>query len=151
MLPRRLFPVIGAFILAGCCGECSRVVGNAFENPPDNVAKEKIVLRLKTEKDVATNACGVNATGLTDVKVTSISQGLASTAEIEGKPILAPSVKVSPGKALVCVAVIGFTASAVRNDKNEATEWKIGTLDLREVKTPGVTWTRPSSGGDWDD
>jgi hypothetical protein len=153
MLHRRILPIVGAFILAGCCGECSRLVGNAFEDPPDNVAKDKLVLSLKTEKDVATNACGVKATGLTDVKVTSVTHGMGaySKAEIEGKPILAPGVKVSPGKALVCIAVVQFVARAVRNDKNEATDWKITTLQLAEVKTAGVSWTPPSSGGDWDD
>lgn len=58
-----------------------------FKSPPEDVIREKVALELKTDKHVATTACGVDATGLQDVKVT-IGEGDfggVGTVKIEGK------------------------------------------------------------------
>ena len=151
MFRRWFFPFVGAFVLSGCCGQCSKVVGHVLEEAPEKDGKEKLVLSLKTQKGVATDACGVSATGLTDVKFKSYTGGRGlHKAEIEGKPILSKNVKVDPGKALVCVAVVSFAVNSIRNEKDEITGWKVTSVYLDDVKTPGVTWSKPSSGG-WDD
>lgn len=117
-----------------------------LKSPPDDVVREKVTLKLKTDKDIASKACGISATGLGDVKVTpdKLSPKLAGVGrvKIEGKAIGA-------AKAVTCTGALMYSITAVTNDKDEITDWNLDSLDLREVSTPGVTFTPPSS--DWDD
>ena len=141
-----LLGLLGVLPLSGCCRCAGSGVPAMFKSPPDDVVREKVTLKLKTDKETASTACGVSATGLKDVKVTpeGLSPKLAGVGRvrIEGKPIGA-------AKAVVCTAVVMYSINAVTNDKDEITDWKLVSLDLREVSTPGVSFTPPSS--DWDD
>ena len=138
-----LLGLVGVLPLSGCC-RCTDTVSNMFANAPEDAIREKVTLKLKTDKELASTACGVSATGLTDVKVTpdGTQVGGIGRVRVEGKAIGA-------AKAVVCTAVVGYTINAVTNDKNEITDWKVISLELREVSTPGVSFTPPSS--DWDD
>jgi hypothetical protein len=138
-----LLGLLGVLPLSGCC-RCTDSISNAFANAPDDAIREKVTLQLKTDKNLASTACGVSATGLKDVKITpeGTQVGGIGSVRVEGKPIGA-------AKAVVCVAVVGYVMSAVTNDKNEIVDWKVNSLDLREVSTPGVNFTPPVRGKGW--
>jgi hypothetical protein len=142
-----LLGLLAVLPLSGCC-RCAGSVPPILKSPPEDVVREKVTLKLKTDKDLATTACGVKATGMTDVKVTpeklSMDIGGVGHVRIEGKA-------AGAAKAVACTAVVMYSLKAVTNDKDEITDWTLTKLDLREVSTPGVSFTPPSSGGDWDD
>lgn len=142
-----LVGLLAVLPLSGCC-KCDGSVPAVLKSPPDDAVRDKVTLKLKTDKDIATTACGVKATGLTDIKVTpetaSIKLAGSGRVRIEGKA-------AGVAKAVVCTAVVSYMMNAVTNDKDEITDWTLVSLSLREVSTPGVSFTPPSSGGDWDD
>lgn len=143
-----LLGLLAVLPLSGCC-RCAGSVPPILKSPPEDVVREKVTLKLKTDKDLATTACGVKATGMTDVKVTpeklSMDVAGAGRVRIEGKA-------AGAAKAVTCTAVVMYSLKAVTNDKDEITDWTLKSLSLREVSTPGVSFTPPSSGGgDWDD
>ncbi|MCK6587228.1 MAG: hypothetical protein L6Q76_06550 [Polyangiaceae bacterium] len=141
-----LLGLLGLLPLSGCC-RCAGSVPVMFKSPPEDVIREKVALELKTDKHVATTACGVDATGLQDVKVT-IGEGDfggVGTVKIEGKPIGA-------AKAVVCTAGVTYVLKAVTNDDGDIIDWKVKSLDVKEVSTPGVKFTPPPpSDLDFDD
>ena len=143
-----LLGLLAVLPLSGCC-RCAGSVPPILKSPPEDVVREKVKLKLKTDKDLATTACGVKATGMTDVKVTpeklSVDVAGVGRVHIEGKA-------AGAAKAVACTAVVMYVIKPVTNDKDEITDWTLKSLELREVSTPGVSFTPPSSsGGDWDD
>ncbi len=140
-----LVGLLAVLPLSGCC-KCAGSVPAVLKSPPDDAVRDKVTLRLKADKEIASTACGVTATGLKDIKVTpekaSIKVAGVGRVSIEAKPI-------GVAKAVVCTAVVTYSMNAITNDKDEITDWKLVSLELREVSTPGVSFTPPSS--DWDD
>ena len=126
-----------------CAGEA---VEREFQKPDDETLIKLVREKLGSAKDIAAKACGLSEAGGLELDEIKVQQEIldmpgSSYVEIKGKPI-APRPK--PEKALVCIAVLFVGYQAVkRNEQGEALEWRLGTFELYEVKTPGAEWHKP--------
>jgi hypothetical protein len=132
-----------------------------LRTPEDQQAASRLSEFLRTARDIASDMCGVPASGLQEPVVTIRPSTLelpgSGYAEVRGNALVEqppyddPSKsKAKVGRMVACTGVVLFFATAITNDADEVVDWTITSVSLSEVSTPGVEWTRPSSDIDWD-
>jgi hypothetical protein len=149
MRPALLVPLLALAGLAAC-DACGKGAAAHLTNPPAEVVHAKVSEHFRAAKDLASTICGVPVLGLEDLKLEdqAIKLPLPGTAtfRMEGKP-----VQTGPdgGAPLLCIATMFVVFTPVTDTDGKVTDWKLGTVRLHSVETPGVTWKAPPS-GDWD-
>lgn len=146
-------------VFTGCCCDsccrCCECSGTpaSFRIPPDPVIFAKITAALATHEVIATNMCGVPAAGLAKMKLEKKTDWLTlpwgGRMHVSGEAIAKAGTKLA--KPVACAGLVSWTIHSVTSG-GKVTDWNLVTLELWEVETPGVTWSRPSTGGggDWD-
>jgi hypothetical protein len=123
-------------------------VSDILESPPDEVAAGLVAARLATAGELASILCGLPASGLSDVRIdmvpSSIKVAGGGQVSVTGRPLLASGAAAPADR--ICKGTLSY--HTVRS--GDSGEWALGDLELWEVATEGVHWTRPSRGRDWD-
>jgi hypothetical protein len=140
--------VILALLAASCdrCESCKEKVKAHITEPPIEEQRREVEEQAETATNVATNMCGFPAAGLKDAKVT-VAQESPRRFRVEGKPIPKKDAGIDKSKALVCIGIVSVIAWPQVDDDNKVTGFKWDPITLESVETPGVKWTKPSSGG----
>lgn len=145
-----------ALALAATANGCDACTGKLaaeldLKDPPPEVVHEKITGRLRKAKEIASTMCGVPASGLNVVTLKEDSlvklPGVGHV-RVEGTP--AEGQRSDAGAPLLCVAVLLYSMHAIKGDDGAVKEWRLESLELSSVHTPGVHWTAPASHHDWD-
>ena len=150
---RRGVIVFAAFVgLLSGCDSCSSCTGKAkayLTQPPLEEYRKQVEDQIDTASAPATSMCGFPVKVLKDEKVT-IAQEDPKRFRVEGKPIPKSDAGVDKSKVALCIGLVSVIAwPIVEGDK--VTGYKWDPIVLEQVDTPGVKWTKPSSGGGgWD-
>jgi hypothetical protein len=137
-------------LLGGCdrCASCKDSVKAHLTEPPIEDQRKEVERQIKTASRQATSMCGFPVKGLADAKVTIESESPRRFL-VEGKPIAQNEAGADKSKAALCVAVVSIFSSAQVDENNVVTGFKYRSFEVESVSTPGVQFTKPSSGG-WD-
>lgn len=146
--------VILALLSASCdsCASCKDKAKAYLKEPPIEDYRSEVEDQMPTAAKPATNMCGFAVSGLKDAKVT-VAQESPKRFRVEGTPIPAKEkgdAGISKTKAAVCIGVVSLVAWPIVGDDNKVTGYKWDPITLESVETPGVSWTKPSSGGGFD-
>ncbi len=137
---------------AGCDACTGKLAAELdLKDPPPEVVHQKIRERLRNAKEIASTMCGVPSSGLNVVTIKDDSlvklPGVGHV-RVEGTP--AEGQRSDAGAPLLCVAVLLYSVHAMKGDDGAVKEWRLESLELSSVHTPGVHWTAPPSHHDWD-
>jgi len=159
--------LLSAFLLSGCdacdgCAEAKKRVMGELQTPDEHTAEKLVRERLPSERAAASKLCGAPVGGLDDVKLKlkkSIVPGFYDV-EIEGKPLPAPiasataAASSTPAQdlaaAALCVGVLHAFFDADVGEGGEVESFKLKSLEVTEVRTPGHEWKKPHESSDWD-
>lgn len=152
--------VVLALITASCdgCASCKDKAKAYLTQPPVEEYQREVEEQMPTASRQATSMCGFPVAGLAEAKVT-VAQQDPKRFRVEGKPIAkgdAGTPKKNDGgvdkaKAALCIGTVSVLAWPIVDKDNKVTGFKWDPIVLEGVETPGVTWTKPSSGGGgWD-
>ena len=145
--------VLFVLLLTGC-GSCKDKAKAYLSEPPNEEYQREIERQLPAAEKQATSMCGFPVEGLDDAKVT-LMPGSLRRFHIEGKPIAEEKKQkkdagVDAKKVALCIGVVSLIAWPIVGEGNKVTGYKWDPITLESVETPGVTWTKPTSGGGWD-
>ncbi len=162
-----------ALLLSSGCDACSRMgkVAKAHTKSPEkSTIEDAVKKRLEQARELASQLCGVPASGLTDirlevvdtpmlgssnVKVTGVAVALpAASASASMQPSASPPPAApSAGSALraaACTGVVYVFMSPDVAEDGTVTRWKLEKVEVQEVTTPGHEWKRPPEDHDHD-
>jgi hypothetical protein len=135
-------------LLLGGCGSCKDKAKAYLSEPPIEDYRAEVESQAPTAAKQATSMCGFPVEGLADAKVT-IAEQSPRRFRVEGKPITKGDAGIDKSKALLCIGIVSLVAwPIVEGDK--VTSYKWDPIAVERVETPGVSYTKPSSGGGWD-
>ena len=148
---KRLWLAGVAAMALGGCDACRSELKEQLKEAPPEVVHPKIIERLRTAKEIASNMCGLPSAGLVDVKLTPQKSLLElpniGDVQVEGVPAERP--RGDGGAPLVCIAVLWYSVHGV-TQKDGTKAPQLAKLELSSVQTPGVRWTAPPSHHDSD-
>ena len=125
----------GALPLGGCICPCGNKGGARITEAH---ARAKVIERLRTDRYIATDMCGSPATGLTDVVVDKVDFLVLSE---NGNMKLSGLPAGKDRSVQRCSGLVFFWFFSVMSSTGVDGELK--KLELKEVHTPGVKWSRP--------
>lgn len=147
--------VMLVLVSASCdgCGSCKDKAKAYLTQPSIEEYQREVADQMPTASKAATSMCGFPVDGLNDAKVT-VAQQDPKRFRVEGAPIpkkQRPDAGIDTTKAALCIGTVSVLAWPIVDDDGKVTGFKWDPVTLESVQTPGVTWTKPSSGGGgWD-
>jgi hypothetical protein len=155
-------------VSAGGCEACrnakkelDRARRAASEHPDKPTAEQLLRDKLREAAELAARVCGVDRAAGLEVEKAEFVDPLIQLrgqwdVELTAHPIDAEKGGVKLDRVLVCTAAITLVCVAVARAADDTpTEWRLDTIDVREIKTPGAEWKKPEEHHhhhhhDWD-